>query len=63
MSGPPDREAVRRAPFGRRNFGVLVLALLALAGGYALLASGSASGGAVLLVIGYVVLFPLAIAL
>jgi hypothetical protein len=34
-----------------------------LAGGYAVLASGHASAAAVLLVVGYCVLFPLGIAL
>lgn len=42
---------------------VLGLALATLVAGYLLLASGATSVAAVLLVVGYVVLFPLAIAL
>jgi len=42
---------------------VLVAAILVLVAGYALLKAGSTSLAAVLLVVGYCVLFPLAIAL
>ena len=54
---------VRRAVLGRRNLVVLALAIVALVAGYALLRAGSTSLAAVLLVVGYCVLFPLAIAL
>lgn len=54
---------MRRATFGNRNRVVLGMAVGTLIGGYVLLASGSASAAAVLLVLGYVVLFPLAIAI
>ena len=48
---------------GRRNLIVLAAAVLALVLGYALLNAGNSSLAAVLLVLGYCVLFPLAIAL
>ena len=48
---------------GRRNLAALAAAVVALGAGYALLSAGSTSLAAVLLVLGYVVLFPLAIAL
>lgn len=48
---------------GRRNLVALAAAVVALGVGYALLSAGSTSLAAVLLVLGYVVLFPLAIAL
>jgi hypothetical protein len=53
----------RRGPLSRRNLLVLAAAVACLVAGYAVLGSGSASAGAVLLVVGYCVLFPLAIAL
>jgi uncharacterized membrane protein len=53
----------RRAVLGRRNLLVLALAVITLVAGYALLQAGSTSLAAVLLVVGYCVLFPLAIAL
>lgn len=61
----PEKNAAhaRKATFGNRNRVVLVLALGTLVAGYGLLASGSGSAAAVLLVFGYVVLFPLAIAI
>lgn len=52
-----------RPLLGRRNLAALAAALVALGAGYALLSAGSTSVAAVLLVLGYVVLFPLAIAL
>lgn len=54
---------MRRAVLGRRNLVVLALAIVTLVAGYALLKAGSTSLAAVLLVVGYCVLFPLAIAL
>jgi len=53
----------RRGLLGRRNVVVLVAATVCLIAGYVTLHAGSASLAAVLLVIGYCVLFPLAIAL
>ena len=53
----------KRPLLGRRNLAALMAALVALGAGYALLSGGSTSVAAVLLVLGYVVLFPLAIAL
>jgi hypothetical protein len=53
----------RRGPLSRRNLIVLGVAIACLVAGYAVLSSGAASAGAVLLVLGYCVLFPLAIAL
>ncbi|MBK6495741.1 MAG: hypothetical protein KBF28_14715 [Gemmatimonadales bacterium] len=47
--------------FTRRNLLLLGVALLTLVAGYAVLVSGSASAAAVLLVLGYCVLFPLAL--
>lgn len=55
--------AERRNPFGRRNVVLLAAAVVSLAGGYALLQAGSPSLAAVLLVLGYCILFPLSIAL
>jgi uncharacterized membrane protein len=54
---------VRRAVLGRRNLLVLAIAIITLVAGYALLKAGNTSLAAVLLVVGYCVLFPLAIAL
>lgn len=48
---------------GRRNIVVLLAAAGCLVAGYLTLFSGAASLAAVLLVVGYCVLFPLAIAL
>ena len=53
----------RRGLLGPRNLAVLGLAVACLVIGYLTLAAGKASLAAVLLVIGYCVLFPLAIAL
>jgi hypothetical protein len=53
----------RRRLLGRRNVLVLAAATACLVGGYVTLQAGSASLAAVLLVVGYCVLFPLAIAL
>ncbi len=60
----PDSTPVpRRSLLGRRNVILLGAAVLTVGAGYGLLASGRASAGAVLLVLGYCVLFPLGIAL
>jgi len=53
----------RRGLLGRRNVVVLGAATACLIAGYLVLDAGAASLAAVLLVIGYCVLFPLAIAL
>jgi hypothetical protein len=53
----------RRGLLGRRNVIVLVAATGCLVAGYLTLQAGSVSLAAVLLVLGYCVLFPLAIAL
>lgn len=53
----------RRPLVGRRNLIALGLAVASLAVGYVLLAAGGTSLPAALLVLGYCVLFPLAIAL
>ncbi|MDX2261576.1 MAG: hypothetical protein SFU84_07740 [Gemmatimonadales bacterium] len=47
--------------FTRRNLLLLGVALATIGAGYAVLVSGAASAAAVLLVIGYLVLFPLAL--
>ncbi len=53
----------RRPLLGRRNLFVLAGAIVVLTVGYGLLQAGYSSPAAVLLVLGYCVLFPLAIAL
>lgn len=53
----------RRGLLGRRNVIVLVAASACLVAGYLTLQAGAPSLAAVLLVVGYCVLFPLAIAL
>jgi hypothetical protein len=47
--------------FTRRNLFLLLAGLVTIAVGYGVLSGGSASLAAVLLVVGYVVLFPLAL--
>ncbi|MFZ5623911.1 MAG: hypothetical protein ACOY71_05720 [Gemmatimonadota bacterium] len=53
----------RKFPLGRRNWMLLGAGLVTLVAGYAVLAAGHASAAAVLLVLGYCVLVPLALAL
>ena len=60
---PDSATAPRRSLLGRRNVILLAAAVATLAAGYGLLASGRPTAGAVLLVLGYCVLFPLGIAL
>jgi hypothetical protein len=55
--------AERRFLLARRNLIILAAAVLVLVAGYLTLAAGHASAAAVLLVIGYCVLFPIGIAL
>jgi hypothetical protein len=57
-SGPQSR-----LQFGPVNFALLGGAVLALVGGYALLAQGSITAAPVLLVLGYCVLLPLGLIL
>jgi hypothetical protein len=47
--------------FTRRSLLLVLVAVLTMAGGYGLLVGGNASLAAVLLVVGYVILFPLAL--
>ncbi len=54
---------IRRFRLAPRNLAVLVAAVLVLVVGYLTLAAGHASAAAVLLVLGYCVLFPIGIAL
>jgi hypothetical protein len=57
-ASPPER-----AFLGRRNLILLAAAVASLVAGYAVLSAGHPSAAAVLLVLGYCVLFPLGIAL
>lgn len=63
MSGPRSVSGSRRVPLARRNLLILALAVLTLVAGYTILKAGYASAAAVLLVVGYCILFPLGIAL
>lgn len=63
MPSGDTKRGARRGLLGPRNIAVLAAATGCLVVGYLLLHAGSASLAAVLLVIGYCVLFPLAIAL
>ena len=55
--------APRRFLLARRNLVLLAVAVLVLIAGYMTLSAGHPSAAAVLLVIGYCVLFPVGIAL
>jgi len=55
--------ATRRGLLRPRNLAMLAVAVVCLVVGYVTLSAGKASLAAVLLVLGYCVLFPLAIAL
>lgn len=63
MNRPRQSAAATESVFPRRNVLLLVAAVATLVAGYAILNAGHASLAAVLLVAGYCVLFPLAIAL
>ena len=63
MTSPQPNVTGRRGLLGRKNVIVLAAATVCLVGGYLTLYAGAASLAAVLLVVGYCVLFPLAIAL
>lgn len=58
MPETPDRQT---ALFTRRNAALLLAGVVTIAAGYGLLVGGSASLAAVFLVVGYVVIFPLAL--
>jgi hypothetical protein len=62
MSNSGTREPTRRTAFGRRNIVILGAALLTVIAGYVVLQTGSPAAAAVLLVLGYCVLFPVGIA-
>jgi predicted Rossmann fold nucleotide-binding protein DprA/Smf involved in DNA uptake len=60
----PPTDPNRSAPatqFSRRNILILAVAVITIVAGYAVLSSGSAETASVLLVVGYCVLFPLAL--
>lgn len=63
MSGTRPSVAPRRFLLARRNLVILAAAVLVLVAGYVTLSAGHPSAAAVLLVIGYCVLFPVGIAL
>jgi hypothetical protein len=63
MASSQPNVSGRRGLLARRNVIVLAAATACLVGGYLTLHAGAASLAAVLLVVGYCVLFPLAIAL
>ena len=63
MTMPNSPSPRARFPLARRNLVLLGAALASLAAGYGVLLAGHASPAAVLLVLGYCVLFPLGIAL
>jgi hypothetical protein len=51
----------RTTLFERRNYVVLAAAVATIGAGYAVLVSGSAGAASVLLVVGYCILFPVAL--
>jgi hypothetical protein len=60
----PPTDPNRNTPatlFSRRNMLILAVAVITIGAGYAVLSSGSAEAASVLLVVGYCVLFPLAL--
>ncbi len=63
MSETSKPAKARTIPLGPRNLALLAAGAISLLAGYLLLASGSTSLAAVLLVLGYCVLLPLGIAL
>jgi hypothetical protein len=63
MPADAEKRGPRRGLLRGRNVVVLLAALGCLVAGYLVLNAGAASLAAVLLVVGYCVLFPLAIAL
>ncbi|HET7601432.1 MAG TPA: hypothetical protein VFK36_00350 [Gemmatimonadales bacterium] len=63
MTIPQPSSSAGQRLLGRRNLILLAAAVLALILGYAVLSAGHPTAAAVLLVVGYCVLFPLGIAL
>jgi uncharacterized membrane protein HdeD (DUF308 family) len=63
MPEKPKATTTRPIPLEPRNLALLAGGVVSLVAGYLLLASGSTSPAAVLLVLGYCVLLPLGIAL
>jgi len=60
----PDQSLARaRLQFGPKNYVCLAAALVSLGIGYFLLSKGSTTAAPILLVLGYCVFFPLALAL
>ncbi len=51
----------RSALFGRRNYIVLAVAVATIGAGYAMLVSGAAGAASIMLVVGYCILFPVAL--
>jgi hypothetical protein len=63
VSSAGSTARTRRFLLTRRNLIILGAAVLVLVAGYLTLAAGHASAAAVLLVVGYCILFPIGIAL
>ena len=63
MTAARSAVTAERPFLGRRNLVLLAAAVASLVAGYAILSAGHPSAAAVLLVLGYCVLFPLGIAL
>jgi hypothetical protein len=63
MANPSAPTPRARFPLGPRNYLLLGAAVVSLAAGYGVLLAGHASPAAVLLVLGYCVLFPIGIVL
>jgi hypothetical protein len=63
MTAARTAATTERPILGRRNLILLAAAVASLVAGYAILSAGHPSAAAVLLVLGYCVLFPLGIAL
>ena len=62
-TSPGTAPATRRFLLARRNLVILAAPVLVLVVGYLTLAAGHASAAALLLVVGYCILFPIGIAL
>ena len=61
MPEPSTSTQASASLFTRRNLLLLLAGVVTIAAGYGVLSGGSASLAAVLLVIGYVIIFPLAL--
>jgi hypothetical protein len=62
-SARPDQPPPRHFVLAPRNLIILALAILVLVAGYLTLQAGHPSAAAVILVLGYCILFPIGIAL